>query len=67
MGLLTPLGTGLASALLAGLAAGGPWAGWVTGAVGLAFLLSAAGLWAALREPPGLSRRDEPVSPPAGA
>ena len=46
MGLLTPMGTGLASAVLGTLAylGAGAWAGWFGGGVGLAFLLSAVGL-----------------------
>ena len=47
MGLLTPLGTGLASVALAALAWLGAedWAGWAGAAVALAFLLSALGLY----------------------
>ncbi len=47
MGLLTPMGTGLASCLLGGLGLMGAiaWSGWVGGGVGLLFLLSAVGLY----------------------
>ena len=60
MGLLTPMGTGLASGLLGTLALLGAsaWAGWVGGGVGLLFLLSGFGLYG------GFGKQRKPVSDP---
>jgi ATP/ADP translocase len=51
MGLLTPMGTGLASGLLGllGVLGASAWSGWVGGGVGLLFLLSAVGLHGGFR------------------
>lgn len=54
MGLLTPVGTLTASALLGGLARAGAalWIPWVGGGLGLIYLLSAVGLYRSFRDQP---------------